>query len=274
VARWTPAVVALVASSARVRAPEVNRHVIHTSSLYKACSELFADYPLAAATDECTGTVAGMVILSQDQGELEFFVLSQQRDEAGVFFSISPWPAGENVIIEDDEAPAVPDAMATAIASGVPIPRHGSLLGWRSEDSITALIAIYSEYTSDCPQPRWTVMPRDGLRHDQWPPFTDEIVLGHWFWEYYKTGKIVLLDDLIGSTTATVFWIDTQQTLGSDCCAIACDVISTQGFTLRRGCYVYYEALRIGGAVPPMKALLADANKVDLASRFNRSCLD
>ena len=246
----------------------------HTSSLYKACSELLADYPLAASADECTGAVASMVILFQHQGEVQFFVLSQQCDEAGVFFSVSPWPAGESVIIEDDEAPAVPDAMASAIASGVPVPRHGSLFGWRSEDSITALIAIYSEYTSDCPQPRWTVMPRDGLRYDQWPPFTDEVVLGHWFWEYYKIGKIVLLDDLIASIAATVFWIDTQQTLGSDCCAIARDVISPQGFTLRCGCYVYYEALRIGAAVPPMQALLADANKVDLVSRFNISCVD
>ena len=245
----------------------------HTSSLYKACSELFADYALAASADECTGAVASMVILSQHQDEVQFFVLSHHCDEAGVFFSVSPWPAGENLIIEDGEGPSVPDAIANAITSGVPVPRHGSLLGWRSGNSITALIAIYSEYTPAYLQPRWTVMPREGLRYSEWPPFTDEVILGHWFWEYHKAGKIVLLDELIAGTKATVFWIDTQQTLGSDCCAIACDVTSPQGFTLQRGCYVYYEALRIGAAVPPIRVLLADAGKVDLASRFNVSCI-
>ena len=40
---------------------------------------------------------------------------------------------------------------------------------------------------------------------------------------------------------------------------------------LRRGRYVYSEALRAGEVVPSLTALLADTRKTDLAPRFRRS---
>jgi hypothetical protein len=86
------------------------------------------------------------------------------------------------------------------VTCGVPMPRHGSLLGW------------------------------------SW------------------------LDDLIAGTPGTVCWINTKAVLGSDCCAVARDITSPEGHTLRRGRYVYYEALR---------KLLAAADRADLASRFH-----
>jgi hypothetical protein len=86
--------------------------------------------------------------------------------------------------------------------------------------------------------------------------------------EYYQAGTISSLDDLIGGTPGAVFWINTAAILGSDCCAVARDITSPDGHTLRRGRYVYYEALRAGKPVPPLRKLLATADRADLASRF------
>ena len=32
-----------------------------------------------------------------------------------------------------------------------------------------------------------------------WPPFTDEPLFGSWFWNQYRAGGIVCLDDLIAA---------------------------------------------------------------------------
>jgi hypothetical protein len=51
---------------------------------------------------------------------------------------------------------------------------------------------------------------------------------------------------------------------------VAREVRSPEGPVLPRGRYVYYQALRLGKRVPPLKALLADTGKIDLAPRFRR----
>ena len=60
--------------------------------------------------------------------------------------------------------------------------------------------------------------------------------------------------------------------LGSDSCAVARDVSNPEGHTLRRGRYIYYQALRAGKPVPSLTALLSDTSEIDLALRF-RPCL-
>jgi hypothetical protein len=242
--------------------------MIRTSSLYEACHELFACYPLAARAVNRSGTIGSMVLMLRDGDDGEFFVLSRNCDEGRPFYSVFPWRAEGIVDIEADDSAPVPEVVANAVTGGVPIPRHGSLWGWVCEDAVTALVVVYAKYSAALPQPSWSVMPLAGVQEAQWPPFTDERLFGHWFWEHYQTGSIIYLGGLIAETPATVFWADTKAILGSDCCVVARDVKSPEGPSLRRGRYVYYLALQTGKPVPPLEVLLADPGKTDLALRF------
>jgi hypothetical protein len=209
-----------------------------------------------------------MVLLLQDVGNARFFVLSQDSSKSRPSYSLHPWPEGDSVDIEADGMTAVSDAVVNAVAHGVPIPRDGSLFGWTCAESVTTLIAVYTTYAAATPQPIWSAMPLAGTPETQWAPFTDEHFFGDWFWEYYRARRIILLDDLVAGTPGTVYWVDTRAILGSDSCAVAHDIRNPEGPTLRRGRYVYYEALRAGKMVPPLATLLADSSKIDLAQRF------
>jgi hypothetical protein len=210
-----------------------------------------------------------MVLMVRDGHDIEFFVLSRGPGEGRPSYSLRPWLSGEAASIEVD-APDVSRLTLNIVTRGVPMPRHGSLLGWARGTDITALVAFYANYSPASPEPYWAMMPLADIPQSLWPPFTGEPFFGCWFWEYYRAGTISSLDDLIGGTPGAVFWINTEAILGSDCCVVARDITSPDGHTLRRGRYVYYEALRAGKPVPPLRILLATADRADLASRFYR----
>jgi hypothetical protein len=245
--------------------------MICTTSLYEECQELFANYPLAVKAINNSGTIRSMVLMLRDSNDVGFFVLSNDDGDGAPLYSLCPWPTGDITYIEADGGARVPDVFANVVTRGVPLPRHGSIFGWTEKDTVTALVVIYTEYEPDRPLPRWTVMPLAGTPEPQWPPFTGRRLFGYWFWEQYRTGRTVSLDRLIAETPDTVFWVNTQAILGSDCCAVAHDIGSPERYMLRQGCYVYSEALRAGELVPSLAALLADTGKTDLAPRFRRS---
>ena len=246
--------------------------MIYTRSPYEACQELFAGYPLAAeAVDHGGRVVRSMVLMLRDGDDARFFVLSYDSAEDHPSYWLRSWPAGDIVDIGADSRAVVPDEVASAVTCGLPIPRHGSLFGWTYGDTVTALLPVYAQYTPASPDPSWAVMPLASIPAAQWPSFTRNRFLGHWFWEDLRAGRIIALADLIAGTPETVYWVHTKAVLGSDCCAVAHDVRSPEGPTLRCGRYVYYQALQTGKPVPPLTALLADTGKIDLAPRFRRS---
>lgn len=240
--------------------------MINASSLYAACGDRFARYPLAV---QPAGPARSMVLLHQNGSDASFFILTADHDEGQPSYAVRRWRSVSGARI--DPASAVPEVFANAIVHGVPVPRDGSLLGWDGGAAITALIAFYTEYTPESPIPSWATMPRAGIPDTQWPPFADEPLFGPWFWEHYQVGRIISLDGLIAATPGVVFWVDTGAVLGSDCCVVARDIESPAGPTLERGCFVYYQALRAGKPVPSLGALLAESDKIDLASRLRRS---
>jgi hypothetical protein len=242
-----------------------------TSSLYEACGGLFAGYPLAVGTASSKGSARSMVLLNQDGDDAGFLVLTQDHGEGCPSYSLRPWRGPGNVEIGPSSDGAVPDMFAAAIAHGVPLPRHGSIYGWEDGGFITALIAVYAEHTPESPLPSWAAMPLVGIPEAQWPPFVDEPLFGHWFWEHCRAKKIMPLGDLIAATPGVVFWTDTGAILGSGCCAVAHDIRSLEGPMLQRGRYVYYQALRAGKPVPSLRVLLAATGKIDLAPRFRRT---
>jgi hypothetical protein len=245
--------------------------MIGTSCLYEACGDLFAGYPPAVTTVRPSGCARSMLLMVRDGGDAGFFVLTDDHDEPEPSYSLSPWHASGGVGVGPDIGTAIPDVFVNVIAHGVPVPRHGSFWGWDDRGTITALIPVYAEYTPESPVPSWATMPLAGIPETQWPPFADEPLFGHWFWEHYRAGRIISLDGLIAATPGVVFWADTEAIIGSGCCAVAHDIKSPEGRTLQRGRYVYYQALRAAKPVPSLRALLADSGKIDLAARFRRS---
>jgi hypothetical protein len=240
----------------------------HADAVYRMCQKLFADYPLAISVVNDGDAYRSMVLVLKNGDGAKFFVLSCDYEDARPIYSLRPWRSRGVVDIASDDTTDVPDMAVKAVTRGVPIPRHGALLGWRNEDSVTALVATYTEYEPECPEPNWAVMPRAGVSETLWPPFTGQPTLGRWFWAYYHAGSIVSLDALIAATHGTVFWADTKETLGWDSCIIAADIRSGRGYTLNRGRYIYYRALREGTPVPALGIMLAARKKVDLAPRF------
>jgi hypothetical protein len=243
--------------------------MIRTSSLSEACHELFACYPLAARTAN-HGTIRTMLLMLRDSSSARVFVLSYDPRQDRSPYSLRPRRTTDTVHIEADDSATVPDLVAKAVTRGVPIPRDGSLFGWRSGDALTALVPVYTTSTPESLDPFWAVMPRAGIPKAQWPPFSDERPFGHWFWEYYQAGKLIFVGDLIAGAPDTVFWVNTKAILGTACCAVARDLESCGGYTLRRGIYVHHQALRTGQPLPSLQELLAATGKTDLTPRFRR----
>jgi hypothetical protein len=211
-----------------------------------------------------------MLLMLPDGDGARFFVLTHDRREGMPLYSLRQRGASETVDIEANGDAAVPDVVVNAVTRSVPIPRDGSLFGWRYGDAVAALVPVYTTSTPTSPDPFCAVMPRVGVPEVQWPPFTEERLLGPWFWAHYWARRIISVVGLIAETPATVFWANTKASLGTQCCVVAQDIESGEEYTLRRGIYVYYKALRAGTPVPSLTVLLADSGKIDLAPRFRR----
>jgi hypothetical protein len=209
-----------------------------------------------------------MVVMLKEGKDAGFFVLSRNSSKAKATFSLWPWPAGDIVKIAGEDTGSVSDTVMDVLGHGIPIPRDGSVLGWVDGDSVTALIVTYAESAPDPTEPGWAVMPLAGTPEAQWPPFTGERLFGHWSWEGWRAGRIVSLERVISTSPGTVWWVDTEDVVGSNCCAVARDIPIPKGQVLRRGCYVYYQVLLAGEPIPSLEVLLGTPGKVDLAPRF------
>jgi hypothetical protein len=213
---------------------------------------LFAAYPLAVAASR--GASLMTLILP-----------------GPVFGQIARWdtPAedGTRYSLHDEAAESY--TLDQVAEQGVPLPRHGSVFGWVHDEEIPALVVVYTETTPQRPEPRWTVMPLDGTPRDLWPPFTGRHLFSGWFWDYIAEGSLLPLGALIAATPGAVFWADTHDALGADCCVVTRDLSAGEGW-LRAGVYAYSEVLRNGVPVPSAETLLRDALVTDLAPRFRR----
>jgi hypothetical protein len=209
-----------------------------------------------------------MVLMLRDSDGTRFFVLSHERRQNRDTYSLRAQRTTNVVNIDASRSASAPKIVVDPIVHGVPIPRDGSLFGWRCGDAVTALISIYTMFTPHSPEPFLAVMPRTDIPEGDWPPFTGDRNFGQWFWEHCWADRIISVQSLISGTSSTVFWADTQPLFGSNCCLVAHDISSADGYTLSQGAYVYYQVLRAGKTIPPLDVLLAVGGKTDLAPRF------
>ena len=214
------------------------------------------------------GTVRSMVLTVRDSDDAEFYVLLHDLGADEDFYLLKRWRGRSIGSVYARSGANVPVAFADVVANGIPVPRDGSLFGWNSGDGVTALVTIHVKYTPAHPEPSWSLMLLADVPETLWPPFIEEPLFGSWFWDHYRTGSIIWLDDLIAATPGTVFWVDTEAILDADCCIVARDIESPKGYTLRRGRYVYCQVLEESKRVPSLTELLASPDKTDLASRF------
>jgi hypothetical protein len=240
----------------------------HQNSLYNRCQDTFADYPAAVSSVDDTCTASSIILMLRVGGDDRFFMLTCDRSESRPVFYIRPWHGRGTVGIKADGKGIIPDILAEALISGIPIPRDGSMFAWRHGTEVTALIAIYAKYTPSHPQPSWAVMPRADISRALWPPFTGERIFGNWFWEHLRDERIFSLEELITDNPGTVFWVDIEFALSHGCCAVAQSIVAENGYILRSGCYAYYEELKVGSHLPTLDALMADSGRIDLAPRF------
>jgi hypothetical protein len=240
---------------------------VNGSDAYVRCQALFAEFPQAVELTEVpedsghSWAERSMVLMVPDGDKGRFFILCQ-ADKPGSPFTLLPWRRPGLTTIRAGGCGLAGNA-AEVLTDGIPVPRHGSLFGWVSGATITALIASYTQYTPQSPTPNWAFMPWiDGAR-EQRPQFGVRKLLGRWFWEYLRSGTIRDLQSVI-ATPDTVFWVDTVELLGSGSCVVAREVRTADGLTLPKGRYVYYPAALSETTMPSLDTLLQDPHRTDL----------
>jgi hypothetical protein len=239
-----------------------------STSLYGACEEMFTGYPLAVETAGNDKILRAMILMvAAGTGGAEFFVLAYEDDSGGSSFRLHQrGAAAPAVLIETDGGTRDPAAAQDVLARGVPLPRHGSLFGWQQDGVVTVLIATYTDYSPEHPEPTWSALPLAGIPESAWPSFIGE-EFGRWFWEHLQAGKIVNLAVAVAQARQMIFWVP-DGTSGAGCIVVRDDLAGENGSVLPRGRYVYSEDLRAGLPVPPLEDLLADPGKTDLGPRF------
>jgi hypothetical protein len=239
-----------------------------STSLYEACGKLFDDYPPAVRDVNHSGTVCSMMLMLRDGGGARFYNLIRRTGDGLPYYVLHLRHADISAKIEQAAGTDQSADTVRAVTGSVPLPRDGSMFGWLVRDHVAALVLSYTDYSPETPEPGWSVLPLGGSPEGDWPPFTGEKWFGPWFWEHVRAGQLASLAPLVAGTSGAVLWADTADALGSNCCAVTRDLTAPEGFTLQRGLYVYYEALRSGAPVPSLEDLLAVASMTDLGDRF------
>jgi hypothetical protein len=243
---------------------------IKSLSTAETCRELFAGYPLAVTPISHDGAVRSMVLMLQDADDVAFFDLTRHGGSDEPTYSLCAWGSGDVIDFGADGTSAPPELARKVVTRATPIPRHGSLWGWRSGDMLTALLTVHASYSPEHPEPRWAVLPLAGIPRAEWPPFTGEPRLGQWFWSYRGDCRIVYLNDLIAGTPDTVFWIAADPSPDRGFCVVAQDIKSPEGYVMCRGSYVYYRIQLSGAQLPSPSTLLSRTDLIDLAPRLRR----
>lgn len=246
-------------------------------SLHDHCELRFLEFPEAASNAPAnTGTdYRDMVLMSQSGEDPQYYILSHQTDPKGrLRYCISryrsdPGKEGQffsrgDTFIETDGCsdPAVPEEMADAILSGVPIPKHSSLYGWTDDGIVTEL--LNPRLGSDAPE--IGLFPRVGIPEEAWSITTVKALyggmFGDWFWQMRRDGKIVNLAPTLKESGELVV-------AGERCIAIGSTITSQDGWTLPSGTFAS-RPLHEAGTAPQPEEVLADDDSINLGEWFRR----
>ena len=241
---------------------------------FEACLRLFERYPLAITLHASDGGSLSMVLLSRGAESAGFFTLTQARDD---LFVIRSWNRHDGIDHPIRPGEPVPGPIHRLIASSMPVPHDGDLLGWVTDSQVTALLAVHCRPPEpwDDPGaliqvPEIRVMPMAGtweLLH--WPPFTASPLEDGRLWEYVEWGEIVDIGPLIISSAGCVFWVPSPDRRSArHGCIVVVGNLPAEEYWLPAGVYTDHWTLREGIEPPPAGQLMALPGAVDLADRL------
>jgi hypothetical protein len=235
---------------------------------FEACLRLFERYPLAVTRNIADGGSLSMVLLNRAAGPAVFFVLTQARDD---LFVIRSWYRRDGLDQGIRPGEPGPGPILELISGSMPVPRDGALLGWVTDNQVTAVLAVHCRppepWDGTVPGPQIRVMPMDGtseLLH--WPPFSASPLDEGRFWEYVQRGEIVDIGSLVTRSAGQVFWVPSQDrwSTGPGYIVVMGNLPADE-YWLPAGVYLDHWTLREGIEAPPVSWLLTLPGVVDLS---------
>ena len=243
-------------------------HAPAGTTSFEACLRLFERYPLAITLNCADGGSLSMVLVSRVAGSADFFVLTHARED---LFVIRSWHRHHGLDHPIRPGEPVPGAVRQLIGGSMPVPHDGALLGWVSDNQVTAMLAVHCRppepWDEPVPVPEIRVMPMAGtseLLH--WPPFTASPLDGGRVWEHLQWGEIVDLAPLITRSAGCAYWVpspDRRSTRHGY--VVVLGNLSADEYWLPAGIYTDHWTLREGIQPPPVGWLLTLPGVVDLA---------
>lgn len=236
---------------------------------FEACLRLFEGYPLAVTRHAADGGSLSMVLLNRTAGPPVFFVLTQARDDLFVIRSWNRHDGLDQVIRPGEPGPG---SIRELITGSMPVPRDGALLGWVTDNQVTAVLAVHCRPPEPrdgaVAEPQIRVMPMDGtsaLLH--WPPFTASPLEDGRFWEYVQRGEIVDIGLIVARSAEQVFWVPSQDrwSAGPGYIVVMGNLPADE-YWLPAGVYLDHWTLREGIQAPPVSWLLTLPGVVDVSS--------
>jgi hypothetical protein len=244
-------------------------HARSGDATFTACLKFFRGYPLAVRRHYAEHRYGSMVLKSRQAKAAQFHVLIMEWDD---LFILRPWDRrdGRRVEIRPDE-PVHPD-VSRLIASSVPVPRDGALLGWVTGSRVHALVAAHGRLSEPWDDhsavPEVLVLPLAGSHPAQWPPLPADPLDDGRLWELVGRGQLADLTPLISRRQGRVFWVPGAGGGASRLSGgtiVVTERMSTEEFWLLAGVYADHRTLRESLPVAPARQLLTSPYAVDLA---------
>jgi hypothetical protein len=238
---------------------------------FEACVQLFERYPLAVRVHPADGESLSMVLLNRATGSAGFFVLIQARED---LFVLRSWHRHDGINQAVRPGEPVSGTIRQLITASMPVPHDGALLGWVTDNQVTAMLAVYSRppepWDNLVPVPEIRVLPMSGtseLLH--WPPFTASPLDDGRLWEFVEWGEIVDIGPLVAHCAGRVFWVPAPDRRGArHGCVVVMANLPAAEYWLPAGVYLDHWTLREGLQPPPPGQLLALPGVMDLADRI------
>lgn len=224
----------------------------HAPSPLDACTRLFDELD----AENLGGDIVELVTAAGD--DASFWTLIRHLDGTYRMFPRHAARPRRGVLIQR-RMTDIPAPYREALTAGVPLPRDGSLFGWIADGEITAAIAIRSWQHLD--EPTSIVSLRTDAPESQWPPCWS--LFGKWFWDGYHAKRIVNLAPVLARTTGQVFFSSHWH---EGVIAVSSPIV--MGVTVPAGVYAYHQLVRSGIAMPSLKEVIADDDKIDLGPEF------
>jgi len=278
-------------------------HALPGAASFAACLRLFQSYPLAVNSLHPVDTGAGtaghpvrgqherdqaaatrrarwrhsIVLWHRGAGGTGCYVLTQ---DPGDDFALWTWqPRGA----QDKRVPGqpvhcqrirpglpVPATSHQVIAEGMPVPRHGALLGWVSDRQATALMTVFHGRPEEQCGPQLRVLALSGSEPLHWPPFSASPLDDGRMWEYVDRGQIVDLAPVIGRSESGAYWVPSQnpvRAVRGHGCVVVRRPIATDEYWVPAGVYMDHWMLREQVPAPPASHLVTLPGTMDLGRR-------